>query len=181
MPKFNFHLHDIKVKKLLKSIFLPAVLILILFFMDISLDLHEQIEPKHLLIEFLIYTVAIYIGYIFYRFYKLEKKTIKDVQIDISETNTEIKYWQNQNKSLIEGLSIKIHEEFKQWGLTQAETDVALLIIKGFSLEEIAGLRGTSERTIRDQAASVYRKAKLRNRIELSAYFLEELLAPLNQ
>ena len=82
---------------------------------------------------------------------------------------------------MIEGLSVKIHEEFKQWGLTQAETDVALLIIKGFSLEEIAGLRGTSERTIRDQAASVYRKAKLRNRIELSAYFLEELLAPLNQ
>jgi DNA-binding CsgD family transcriptional regulator len=179
MPKFNFHVHDIKVKKLLKSIFLPAVLILILFFIDISLDLHEQIEPKHLVIEFLIYTVAIYIGYIFYRFYKLEKKTIKDVQQNISETNTEIKYWQNKN--LIDGLSKKIHEEFESWGLTKAETDVALLIIKGFSLEEIAGLRGTSERTIRDQAASVYRKAKLRNRIELSAYFLEELLAPLNQ
>ncbi len=87
-------------------------------------------------------------------------------------------YWQNQNKSLIDGLSIKIHEQFRLWGLTQAETDVALLIIKGFSLEEIAGLRGTSERTIRDQAAAVYRKAKLKNRIELAAYFLEELLAP---
>lgn len=181
MPKFNFYLHDIKVKKLIKSIFAPVIFILVLFFIDISLDIDEHIKPKHLAIEFLIYIVAIYIGYIFHRFYQLEKKTINDVQIDISETNTEIKYWQNQNKSLIEGLSIKIHEEFKQWGLTQAETDVALLIIKGFSLEEIAGLRGTSERTIRDQAASVYRKAKLRNRIELSAYFLEELLAPLHQ
>lgn len=181
MPKFNFYLHDIKVKRLLKSIFLPAVFILILFLIDISLDLHEQIEPKHLFIELLIYTVAIYIGYIFYRFYKLEKKTIKDVQQNISETHTEIKYWQNKNKSLIDGLSKKIHEEFKSWELTKAETDVALLIIKGFSLEEIAGLRGTSERTIRDQAASVYRKAKLRNRIELSAYFLEELLSPIEQ
>lgn len=181
MPKFNFYLYDIKVKKLLKSIFPPVVFILILFLIDISLDFDEKIKPKHLAIELLIYTVASYIGYIFYSFYKLEKKTIKDVQIDIKETNTEIKYWQNQNKNLIEGLSKKIHEEFKQWGLTLAETDVALLIIKGFSLEEIASLRGTSERTIRDQAASVYRKAKLRNRIELSAYFLEELLAPVNQ
>ena len=181
MPKFNFHLHDIKVKRLLKNILIPAISILILFLIDISLDIHEEIAPKHLIIEFLIYVVTIYIGYIFYRFYKLEKKTIKDVQRNISETNTEIKYWQNQNKTLIDGLSKKIHEEFKQWQLTQAETDVALLIIKGFSLEEIAGLRGTSERTIRDQAASVYHKAKLRNRVELSAYFLEELLSPMDR
>jgi DNA-binding NarL/FixJ family response regulator len=100
------------------------------------------------------------------------------VRENISENRTELRYWQNQNKTLIDGLSIKIHEQFQIWALTQAETDVALLIIKGFSLEEIAGLRGTSERTIRDQAASVYHKAKLKNRIELSAYFLEELLAP---
>ena len=181
MPKFNFHLHDIKVKKLLKSILIPAAFILILFLIDISLDIHEEIAPKHLVIELMIYGVSIYIGYIFYRFYRLEEKTIKDVQRNISETNIEIKYWQNQNKTLIDGLSKKIHEEFKQWQLTQAETDVALLIIKGFSLEEIAGLRGTSERTIRDQAASVYHKAKLKNRAELSAYFLEELLSPMDR
>ena len=180
MPKFNFHLHDIKVKKLLARLFPPAALIFILFLVDISLDIHEQIKPKHFIIEFLICAVSLYIGYIFYRFYRLEKKSIKAVRENITENNTELKYWQNQNKTLINGLSTKIHEEFKLWGLTQAETDVALLIIKGFSLEEIASLRGTSERTIRDQAASVYHKAKLKNRIELSAYFLEELLSPIS-
>jgi DNA-binding NarL/FixJ family response regulator len=181
MPKFNFDLHNIKVKRLLKSLLIPVVFILILFFIDISLDIHEEIAPRHLVIEVLIYSVAVYIGTIFYRFYKLGKNSIVDVQQNISETHTELKYWQNQNKTLIEGLSKKIHEEFKQWELSPAETDIALLIIKGFSLEEIAMLRGTSERTIRDQAASIYRKAGLKNRIELSAYFLEELLSPSHQ
>ena len=178
MPKFNFNLHEIKVKKLLAKLWLPITFIVILFLIDISLDLRERINPKHLAIEFLIYLVIIYIAYIGYGFYKLDKKSINAVRKNISENRTELKYWQNQNKSLIDGLSIKIHEQFRLWALTQAETDVALLIIKGFSLEEIAGLRGTSERTIRDQAAAVYRKAKLKNRIELAAYFLEELLAP---
>lgn len=180
MPKFNFLLHDIKVKKLITRLFPPTTLIFILFLVDISLDIHEQIKPKHLLIEFLICSVSVYIGYIFYRFYKLEERSINAVKKTISETNTELKYWQNQNKTLIDGLSKKIHEEFKAWGLTLAETDVALFIIKGFSLEEISELRGTSERTVRDQAASIYHKAKLKNRIELSAYFLEELLAPIS-
>jgi DNA-binding NarL/FixJ family response regulator len=119
-----------------------------------------------------------YFAYIGYGLYKLDKKSINAMKENISESQTELMYWQNQNRSLINGLSIKIHEQFRLWALTQAEIDVALLIIKGFSLEEIAGLRGTSERTIRDQAASVYHKAKLKNRIELAAYFLEELLAP---
>jgi DNA-binding CsgD family transcriptional regulator len=179
MPNFNFYLHDIKVKKLLWKIVPPFFLIFILFLIDISFDIHQKIEPKHIATELLIYVVTFYLGYIFYRFYKLEKKTIKDVQTNISQSHTEIKYWQQKNKKLIEGLSKKIHEQFKEWSLTQAETDVALLIIKGFSLEEIAQLRGTSERTIRVQATAIYRKADLKNRIELSAYFFEELLAPI--
>jgi len=180
LPKFNFHLHQIKVKKLLARLLLPVTFIVILFLIDISLDIHERINPKHLAIEFMIYMVIIYIAYIGYRFYKLDEKSINAVRENISKSNTELKYWQNQNKTLIEGLSNKIHEQFKIWALTQAEMDVALLIIKGFSLEEIANLRGTSERTIRDQAASVYHKAKLKNRIELSAYFLEDLLSPIS-
>lgn len=178
MPKFNFHLHEVRVKQLLAKLLLPIAFIVILFLIDISFDIRERINVGHLAIELLIYMVILYIAYIGYDFYKLDKKSINAVRENISENRTELRYWQNQNKTLIDGLSIKIHEQFQIWALTQAETDVALLIIKGFSLEEIAGLRGTSERTIRDQAASVYHKAKLKNRIELSAYFLEELLAP---
>lgn len=42
----------------------------------------------------------------------------------------------------------------------------------------MARARGTSERTARQQALAVYRKAGLAGRAELSAFFLEDLLLP---
>ena len=52
------------------------------------------------------------------------------------------------------------------------------MLLKGFSHKEIAALRETSERTIREQARAVYRKAGLSGRASLSAFFLEDLLLP---
>ena len=43
---------------------------------------------------------------------------------------------------------------------------------------EIAGLRGTSEATVRHQARAVYQKSSLPGRTAFCAYFLEDLLAP---
>jgi DNA-binding CsgD family transcriptional regulator len=45
-------------------------------------------------------------------------------------------------------------------------------------MKEIADARGTAERTARQQALAVYRKAGLGGRAELSAFFLEDLLLP---
>ena len=53
---------------------------------------------------------------------------------------------------------------------------IAFLIIKGFSLKEIASLRGTSEKTVRDQSSKIYLKTNLSGRAELTAFFLEDLL-----
>jgi DNA-binding NarL/FixJ family response regulator len=53
-----------------------------------------------------------------------------------------------------------------------------VLMLKGLSHKEIARVRATSEATVRQQAASVYRKSGLSSRAELSAFFLEDLLAP---
>lgn len=78
----------------------------------------------------------------------------------------------------VEGLKAAIEQQFDDWSMTPAERDVALLILKGFSHKEIAGLRATSERTIRQQAQGVYRKSGLTGKNALSAYFLEDLLSP---
>ncbi|MEY3046615.1 MAG: hypothetical protein RL242_3457, partial [Pseudomonadota bacterium] len=53
-----------------------------------------------------------------------------------------------------------------------------LLLLKGLSFKEIAELRQTSERTVRQQAGEVYRKSGLGGRNELAAFFLEDLLLP---
>jgi DNA-binding CsgD family transcriptional regulator len=60
----------------------------------------------------------------------------------------------------------------------RAERDVALILLKGLSSKEIAAVRSTSERTVREQARCIYAKTNLRGRAGLSAYFLEDLLAP---
>lgn len=83
--------------------------------------------------------------------------------------------WRQRSRRLLEGLSEAIDAQFRDWGLTPAEADIAGLMLKGVSLADIAALRRTSEATIRQQAQSVYRKSGLANRAELAAYFLEDL------
>lgn len=87
--------------------------------------------------------------------------------------------WRAEARTLLRGLGEAIDEQFKLWNLTEAEREVALLLLKGLSLKEIAQIRATSERTIRAQARSLYAKAGLSGRAALSAFFLEDLLAPI--
>jgi len=70
-----------------------------------------------------------------------------------------------------------LKQEFQKWKLTQSETEIAWLIIKGFSFGEIAYLRGVKEKTVRQQATAIYAKSGAKNRNELTAMFLEDLMA----
>jgi DNA-binding CsgD family transcriptional regulator len=88
--------------------------------------------------------------------------------------------WRNESRALLAGLGEAIDAQFSRWNLTEAERDVALLLLKGFSLKEAAAIRATTERTIRAQARAIYSKAGLTGRASLSAFFLEDLLAPLD-
>jgi DNA-binding CsgD family transcriptional regulator len=88
--------------------------------------------------------------------------------------------WRDEARTFLNGLGEAIEAQFARWNLTEAEREVALLLLKGFSLKEIAALRATSERTIRSQARSLYAKAGITGRASLSAFFLEDLLAPAN-
>jgi DNA-binding CsgD family transcriptional regulator len=67
-------------------------------------------------------------------------------------------------------------ERFEEWGLTPAEKDVALFAIKGMSTAEIAGLRATSEGTVKAQTNAIYRKAGVSGRAQLLSLFIEDLM-----
>jgi len=67
--------------------------------------------------------------------------------------------------------------QFKEWGLSPSEWEVALLLIKGLSVQEIADIRQSQPGTVKSQSNAVYRKADLAGRSELVAYFVEDLLA----
>src|SRR5213078_4265991 len=86
--------------------------------------------------------------------------------------------WNSEAQHVLQGLGAAIDRQFDRWGLTDAEREVALLQLKGLRHREIAELRHTSERTVRQQALAVYRKAGLAGRSDLAAFFLEDLLLP---
>ncbi|TKD22567.1 helix-turn-helix transcriptional regulator [Rhodobacter capsulatus] len=69
-----------------------------------------------------------------------------------------------------------LSERFAEWRLTAAEREVALFAIKGLTLAEIAGLRATSEGTVKAQTASIYRKAGVSTRSQLVSIFIEDLM-----
>lgn len=89
--------------------------------------------------------------------------------------------WRGEARTLVSGLAEAIDRQLVEWELTPAERDIALLLLKGLSHKEIAQVRETSERTARQQSLAVYRKSGLAGRAELSAFFLEDLLAPRDQ
>ena len=67
-------------------------------------------------------------------------------------------------------------ERFRQWGLTPAESDVALFSLKGLTVNEIADLRGTSSGTIKAQTNAIYRKAGVNGRPQLLSLFIDDLI-----
>ncbi len=96
----------------------------------------------------------------------------------LHEVAKDAERWRAEAHDALAGLGAAIERQCDHWGLTDAERGVALLLLKGLSMKEIAQVRGTAERTARQQALAVYRKAKLAGRAELSAFFLEDLLLP---
>ena len=74
-------------------------------------------------------------------------------------------------QSSLNGIRAEIEQQFRQWGMTAAEQEVGLLILKGLAHKEIAALRGTSEATVRQQAQAIYRKADLPSKNAFAAYF----------
>ncbi len=65
---------------------------------------------------------------------------------------------------------------FADWGLTAAESDVAMFTIKGFTIAEIAGMRGSAEGTVKTHLNAIYRKAGVPGRAQLVSLLIEELM-----
>ncbi|MFK7745502.1 MAG: helix-turn-helix transcriptional regulator [Roseobacter sp.] len=66
--------------------------------------------------------------------------------------------------------------QFDRWHLSDAEKDVALLTVKGMTVNEIAELRNTSPGTIKSQNNSIYRKADVKSRTQLLGKIIDRLL-----
>ena len=119
--------------------------------------------------------IPILLTYRTFLVYKNQQALVRD----LDAARIQGRQWRDETRALLKGLGEAIERQFLTWKLTEAEREIGLLLLKGLSLKEIAAVRVTSERTIRAQARSIYAKAGLSGRAALSAFFLEDLLAPI--
>jgi len=109
---------------------------------------------------------------------ELLDQELAEARAEVTRWSADAQRWNQEAHYVLQGLGAAIDRQFDRWSLTPAEREVALLQLKGLRHKEIAELRQTSERTVRHQALTVYRKAGLSGRSDLAAFFLEDLLLP---
>lgn len=156
---------------------------------DLWSDAAAGAEPLHLLGEGLAVLVAggaaVSLGVVLLRqrhaaieaLHQAEARVV-DAESRAVRLAAEAARWRAEAEGSLRGLGEAIGRQLQRWELTEAEAEVAMLLLKGLSTKEIAAVRNTSDRTVRQQAQAIYAKAGLAGRAELSAFFLEDLLLP---
>ena len=94
----------------------------------------------------------------------------------INEAMSEKTYRDEQLKFIQIGCAEKISLQFQEWNLTNAEKEVAALIIMGSCVKNISRIRNVSQNTIKEQCSSIYRKANISGRNELSTFVINKVL-----
>ena len=163
----------------------PALLFLgtvVLLASDIVSDAEDGARLPHLALEIGAACVALTGTWLLALRWRGERRArmaaLARAEAEATASRQEAERWRSEARALVEGLGRAIDLQFDRWQLSDAEREVALLLLKGLSLQEVAEVRQTAERTARDQARAIYRKAGLAGRAELSAFFLEDLLLP---
>ena len=80
-------------------------------------------------------------------------------QRSLVERQAERDAWRERATQSLQGLGRAVSQQFRDWELTPAEREVAVLLLKGQSHKEIATATGRSERTVRQHAIAAYHKA----------------------
>ncbi len=182
MPKTAFTSE----RRLLIGVLLTFVGVALFAAIDVSADLQEGTALGHVAAEGGILLVALLGSSFMARRLALTLRRARAVQAEalalaeqLDATRAEANRWRSEARDLMKGLAEALDQQFDRWNLTPAEKEVALLLLKGLSHKDIADVRSVTEATARQQARAVYRKGGLSGRHDLAAFFLEDLMPPL--
>jgi DNA-binding CsgD family transcriptional regulator len=112
--------------------------------------------------------------------WKRAAESTSALQRSLVERQAERDAWRERAAQSLQGLGRAVSQQFRDWELTPAEREVAVLLLKGQSHKEIATATGRSERTVRQHAIAAYHKAGVGGRAELAGFFLGDLTLPSN-
>lgn len=143
---------------------------------DLVADLSHGADKEHMIREGIVISIStIGLAWLLWglRRQRLEIKSLQ--QVLASSGNSQ----EPPKKYILEArkrLGNVVTQQFSEWLLTGSEIEVGWLLLKGLSLKEIAITRGTQEKTVRQQASSIYKKAGVSGRHAFSAWFIEDIL-----
>lgn len=161
-----------------QEVFFVVLLIIItlLTTSDLISDYLEGTEAWHLAIEALVVLMSVGgIAYLLQAFMKRQRE-LDAVKVQLAETKDDLSEARQQISAAGQEYIQVIRKQFETWQLTPSEKEVASLLLKGLSFDEIANVRNTKEKTVRQQATSIYRKSGLGSRHEFAAWFFEDFL-----
>ncbi|MEM7056260.1 MAG: LuxR C-terminal-related transcriptional regulator [Pseudomonadota bacterium] len=107
-----------------------------------------------------------------------QRQELADLRGQLSKARGRLAKLDSQSVGIASQYRAVMQKQFDAWRLSNSEQDVVIGMLKGLSFREIAELRGTREKTVRQQASTVYRKAGVGSRNELTAWFFEDMLEP---
>ncbi|MEZ5535719.1 MAG: LuxR C-terminal-related transcriptional regulator [Thiolinea sp.] len=152
------------------------IIITVMTTYDLIHDYQEGTPIFHLLIELLVVVSSVIgIGFLIKELTK-HRHDLEVVKEKLTITREELSESREHVKAAGKEFMKAINQQFDSWTLTPSEREVATLLLKGLSFEEISTVRNTKEKTVRQQASSIYRKSGLSGRHEFAAWFFEDLL-----
>lgn len=149
--------------------------VLALLVVDLAIDARERVGTTHLVVESAAVLVsAVGIGVLVTRLRRLDRAQ-RRLERRLAASESEARHWRREAAEAVLGLRAAMERQFDRWDLTGAEREIAFLLLQGLSHKQIAARRRASERTVRQQAHLLYRKAGMGGRADLAAFFLRDL------
>lgn len=145
---------------------------------DLILDRPASLLGAHVLFEVALIAMSLGAASYLARGWYSAAARVRALEEAVESRAAERDAWRERAGRVLAGLSEAIGAQFDAWRLTPAESETALMLLQGHSHKRIAHSTGRSERTVRQHAVAVYRKAGLRGRAELAGFFLGDLLLP---
>lgn len=145
--------------------------------LDVVTDIGLGVPQWHIIEESIIVLIS-GLGFL-YLLWDMRQRTLqmRDLTRTLGNADRQLKDITEEMSRARHSYSEAIQQQFKDWGLTLSEQQVAMLLLKGLSFKEIAVVRETREKTVRQQASTIYAKSNLEGRHAFSAWFLEDFLA----
>lgn len=162
-------------KDLLIALLLATIVALKL--VDVIADMGLQLPLAHLLQEWVLLILSA-IGFL-YLIFDIRRRSVAMHQLreTLNSSDAQLSSLSTQLIDARRSFAHTIRQQFEAWKLTNSEQQVAMLLLKGLSLQEIASVRDTREKTVRQHASNVYAKAGIEGRHALAAWFLEDLIS----